>query len=685
MLKKINTLIAIFIILVSIPVYAQQTTGSSQNQVQMQQVPGTHTQPAWSKNATDEETRLLLKEADLLLNKQEKPISKNMASEVLSSSQIDSGLTNTQNAVDQKTTDIQPAAATPQPSESFQSVFYAWLPGFGALIVSGVLLIMVKKELKRNHHAALKASQLINDISDLQNNIKEWELENHYSHISEISEHIDALEAAVDSAKAQRNHIDTSINTSIELNKKSLDILKRANKELSKSLANQVHELENQLNQTVADGVRNIKDIASEQIRALSEKQTGIMTSINSNTNSSGLTATQAAGLNSAPKPQQNWMDIIKAETNKTAVTSSNKPSHSTTALDHAAMLRESIERQKAILNQHKSMNMPSESSSNSLSSFMDGLKSSNLLKNNKTEQPVIKPKIENDKQEKPLTQNNAVMPKEVDLESITEEIVKETPKAKSITNTQNQDKDIDESKLLKKLEHAQKWHNFADGAEICSQLAEIKPADAEIYDTWGQMLARHAADIKGNEGTELLKLANKKMHKASILDSSNYKIFNNWGIILKNLALTYSNTHEAEKTLALARRKFETSISLNPSNHEALSNWGNALIIQARYRSGTLQESLLQKACEKFEEAIKLKPDKSNTLHSWGNALFRLANCKKDPETRNSILQMAHSKWQAANKIKPGIANKELRVIKSMVPPLSRSEQIQKEHQLHK
>ena len=686
MLKKTNTLIAIFVILVSVPLLAWQASQPSPPQAQLELPPDRNPNPTWSKNATDEETERLIQEAEILLNGNDTKKPKELAAEVLSSREMNSGI-NTEEAIRQEQTLPPLAPVMSQPSNKLQADFYAWLPGFGALIISGILLLMVKSELKKNRHASLEASQLINDISDLQNNIKEWELENHYSHISEISEHIDALETAVDAAGDQRHHIDTSISTSIELNKKSLDILKRANKELSKSLVSQVQKLEEQLTQTIEAGINKINNIAEEQGKILTAKQTEMLAAANSKINSSiAAPSVPAAGLNTAPKPQKNWMDIIKSELNSTPDTTPHKQKQSTTVSDHAAMLRESIERQKTILHQHKTSSSPSESNSkSSMGSFFDGLKNSNILKEEITEKPKPKPIDKKETIQKPLADNNEILPAEVDLESITTEIVKETSIAAPISHHENQRQEPDEIKLHKKLEHAQKWHNYADAAEICSQLAEINPANAEVFDTWGQMLAHHAADIKGNEGTELLKLANKKMHKASILDSSNYKIFNNWGVILKNMALTYSNTHEAEKTLALARRKFETSISLNPTNHEALSNWGNALVIQARYRNGALQESLLQKACERFEQAIKIKPDKANTLHSWGNALFRLANCKKDAQARNNMLQQANVKWQQANKIKPGIANKELRVIKSMVPPLSKADILQTNHSLQK
>ena len=675
MLKKTNLIIVFAILLFSLSLQAQP-----------EQTSKVDAKASWSKDATDEVTALLIKEADQLLNGVEPLTPHDIAAEALSDREIDSGIQTepTVPALQSEVT-IQEASPAFAASELFQNNFISWIPGLGSILICGTLLVLVKNELKQNRKAALDASQLINDIKDLQYNIKEWELENHYSHISELSEHIDALESAANNAKDERHNIDTSINTSIELNKKSLDILKRANKELSKSLVNQVTELEQHLNQTVEAGIAKINETTEQQCQAFAGQKNELLNEMNSKISaiSSKPSSMPSPEITAAAKPQQNWMDIIKSGMNNKSSSSSSSTASTSATQDHASMLRESIERQKAILNQHKSKTIEekTEKPKSTLSSFLDDLNNKKNQKEDKINKPELK---ETEIYKSDKSDNNEVLPAEVELEAISTKIENKKEITDEADTKVNKQSEPDEQKLYKKLEHAQKWNNFADAAEICRQIAEIEPAKAEVFDTWGQMLARHAAEIKGNEGTELLKQANKKMHKASMLDSSNYKIFNNWGIILKNLALTYSSTHEAEKTLALARRKFETSISLNPQNHEALSNWGNALVIQARYRSGTLQDSLLQKACEKFEQSIRIKGDKANTLHSWGNALFRLANCKKDPQQRNVILQQAHAKWTQANKIKPGIANKELRVIKSMVPPLGLDSKLNKKSLQH-
>ncbi|MBN2064393.1 MAG: hypothetical protein JW745_06290, partial [Sedimentisphaerales bacterium] len=234
---------------------------------------------------------------------------------------------------------------------------------------------------------------------------------------------------------------------------------------------------------------------------------------------------------------------------------------------------------------------------------------------------------------------------------------------------------DMDNKALMDRLTHAEKWRNYKLAAEICEEMTSRNANRPEVYDIWGQMLARQASLEKGQDSATMLDQASHKMQKAATLDSTNYKIFNNWGVILKNLALAQSDSRETEKILSLARRKFETSLSLNPKNHEALNNWGNTLLIQSRFRSGTLQESLLQSACEKFAQAITLKPDKDSALYGWGNALFKLANCKSDSQVRNLLLIQAKEKWEAANQINSGIASKELRIIRGMVPPLDQKQ----------
>ncbi len=632
----------------------------------------------WSKNATEAQTAELIQQAEILIRQKQQEQAAGIQAATTKPS-VDTQTTTLPVVRDgetgqrAKTLEVKPQlqyqpmnadSYTPAPAKNrsyLNTAVIYWLPGAFALLATICMLIYARTQLKKATRAGKRASMLIAEIEDLQRNIKQWELESHYSHISEMSVHIEAMQETIATAKEVGENTKETIDKGIELNQKSIEILRKANKELSKSLTSQVNELEEQLKSTVAGELQKIDQAASEKIATLEKHKSQIVQDIQKHNQENkallaSISESKTSGLNSSvekPQTQSSMMDIITNELNaiknkeRTGSLSSFGSTSKTTEISHADMLRESIARQKASLSERPALKQSLTNTS--------------------------EPQINTDAaSETGSTKAQEVFNAAVELKNELSD-----SSSPSLNNTGNISKyaDMDNKALMDKLTHAEKWRNYKLAAEICEEMTSRNGNRPEVYDIWGQMLARQASLEKGQDSATMLDQASHKMQKAASLDSTNYKIFNNWGVILKNLALTQSDSRETEKILSLARRKFETSLSLNPKNHEALNNWGNTLLIQSRFRSGTLQESLLQSACEKFAQALNLKPDKDSALYGWGNALFKLANCKSDSQVRNLLLLQAKEKWEAANRLNSGIASKELRIIRGLVPPLDQKQ----------
>ncbi len=704
MAKKNNSMIMFFLVL---PLSSIIAWNSMANIAYGQQADTAQDQALadWSKNATDAETNDLIQQAERILQQSKQETSNGQTSPTITEKEAVRqaalmALAQSRNST--VTLPEGPAANSPAPvapaqtytaSTNMATMILSWLPGIASLLISIAMIIYIRSQVSKNQRAGSKASSLIAEAQDMHNNIKEWEIDNHYNHINEISSHIDAMNDTIVLAREVKDSVNQTINKGVVLNQKSLEILKKANKELSKSLTSQVNSLEEQLKSTVENEIQKMSQLAADQIATFkAEKETMISeveqkTSLLKHQQSSMFNNMETQNHKIEDKQQSNasMIDMITKELDslkaKNSSIEKNTTSEGATEKSHADMLRESIARQKAAISGSSAFsNFGSLSSSTSKSTTKTTVdkkdKSSSILDElNDKLASTRNISSDNKPERKPVTvQKESTTTTSDGIEIKTRDINTSKNETANTAEPENKYASLDSKELMNKLTHAEKWRNFKAAAEICQEMAKRGTDKSEVFDIWGQMLARQASMEKGQESTTLLKEASQKMQKASMLDSGNYKIFNNWGVILKNLALACTSNHEMEKNLAVARRKFETSLGLNPQNHEALNNWGNTLMIQSRFRTGAMQESLLNSACEKFAEAVNLKPDKEVSLYSWGNALFKLANCKNDKSTRNKLLIQAQQRWEQANKIKPGIASKELRVIRSMVPTLETS-----------
>ena len=703
MANKKNSIIMLIVILAALPFMWQSMAVNAAQETAVVTVQTQNTQPAdWSKNATEQETQDLIAQADKILNQQQvsAPDTKAATSAAMAAPAATKAVLTPMPQTVNTTTAVTQPAPTQQPSgyttskASVMTVLLSSIPGIFSLIISCAILVYVNIQLKKNKKAGRYAENLMAEIQDLEAGIKQWEIENYSCHVEEVSQHIMSLQEASEKAGKVNESVKDTIHKGITLNQKSLEILKKANKGISDSLTSQVKKLEGEIAQAASDGIEELTNTGNKYLAAMKKEKDSLDDSLNSKpaaapSPQSGsfadLITNNHSNASTQPSPAKSpsMMDIITKEleamntSSKPGSTASTPIATTSAAMSHAEMLRESIARQKAAITTSSffSNSKPAITTTETKeSSASQTLKSSGLLKglddlakehNKELEKTAIDtPRVTIPEQPAP-----AKTEEKISVNPVGSNAAENKPEQSNNTELSS----MDSKALMESLTYAEKWKNYPKAAEICEELVKRTPNKPEIYDIWGQMLAKQAAKEKGAEAIAMLKEAGTKMQKASMLDGQNYKIFNNWGVILKNLSLSYTDTRETEKTLALARRKFETSLSLNPKNHEALNNWGNSLMIQARYRTGTLQESLLKSACEKFEEAVALKSDKEVSYYSWGNALFRLANCKKNPDERNKILEEARQRWEQANAIKPGIATKELRVLRSMVPPLNK------------
>ncbi|MBN2064875.1 MAG: hypothetical protein JW745_08730, partial [Sedimentisphaerales bacterium] len=352
-------------------------------QEQLSPAPEINPQLEWSKNATEAQTAELIKQAELLIRQKQqeqaagtqagslKPTTETPATELPVVSDGETG----QRA---KTLEVKPqlqyqtTGAGDYPDRPARSRSYLntaiiyWLPGAFALLATICMLIYAKIQLKKATRAGKRASMLIAEIEDLQKNIKQWELESHYNHISEMSVHIEAMQETIATAKEVGDNTKETIDKGIELNQKSIEILRKANKELSKSLTSQVNELEEQLKSTVAGELQKIDQAASEKIASLEKHKSQIVQDIQKHSQENktlltGLSESKAGGLYSSTEraqTQPSMMDIITNELNslkskeKTSGTSSFASTSKAAEMSHADMLRESIARQKASLSE---------------------------------------------------------------------------------------------------------------------------------------------------------------------------------------------------------------------------------------------------------------------------------------------------------------------------------------------
>ncbi|MCK5804821.1 MAG: hypothetical protein KAI66_18430, partial [Lentisphaeria bacterium] len=98
---------------------------------------------------------------------------------------------------------------------------------------------------------------------------------------------------------------------------------------------------------------------------------------------------------------------------------------------------------------------------------------------------------------------------------------------------------------------------------------------------------------------------------------------------------------------------KYAAALEIKPDYHDALNNWGNALLGQARLKTGEEADVLFEQSYAKYAAALEIKPDKHDALNNWGNALSNQAKLRTGEEA-DGLLEQSFAKYAAALEIKP-------------------------------
>ena len=92
----------------------------------------------------------------------------------------------------------------------------------------------------------------------------------------------------------------------------------------------------------------------------------------------------------------------------------------------------------------------------------------------------------------------------------------------------------------------------------------------------------------------------------------------------------------------------------------------GNALLSQARTKTGDEADRLFALAAEKFQAALAIKPDMHEALNNWGSALSDQARTKTGDEF-DATLDAAKQKLLQAEAIKPGVGSYNLACVSAL------------------
>ncbi len=96
-----------------------------------------------------------------------------------------------------------------------------------------------------------------------------------------------------------------------------------------------------------------------------------------------------------------------------------------------------------------------------------------------------------------------------------------------------------------------------------------------------------------------------------------------------------------ADRLFEAAAEKYAQALAIKPDMHEALDNWGNALGAQAKTKSGEDADLLFEAAAEKYAQALAIKPDKHEALNNWGATLGAQAKTKSG-DMRHDLIRRA-------------------------------------------
>jgi tetratricopeptide (TPR) repeat protein len=142
------------------------------------------------------------------------------------------------------------------------------------------------------------------------------------------------------------------------------------------------------------------------------------------------------------------------------------------------------------------------------------------------------------------------------------------------------------------------------------------------------------------------------------------------WAYMMKgNALLAQAKTKtgaEADRLFTQAREKLAEALRIKPDRHEAFFNWGNALFAQAKTKTGAEADHLFAQAGEKYAEALRIKPDKHEALKNWGIALLLQAQTKTGAEA-DRLFGLASEKLSEAERIEPGTGSYNLACIAAL------------------
>ena len=128
----------------------------------------------------------------------------------------------------------------------------------------------------------------------------------------------------------------------------------------------------------------------------------------------------------------------------------------------------------------------------------------------------------------------------------------------------------------------------------------------------------------------------------------------NNWG----NALLGQAKLKTGEKADGLFEQsyaKYAAALEIKPDYHEALNNWGAALSAQAKLKTGKEADGLLGQSWAKYAAALEIKPDYHEALYNWGAALLAQAKLKTGEEA-DGLFEQSCAKYAAALEIKPDL-----------------------------
>nr|WP_314755427.1 SIR2 family protein [uncultured Prevotella sp.] len=179
-----------------------------------------------------------------------------------------------------------------------------------------------------------------------------------------------------------------------------------------------------------------------------------------------------------------------------------------------------------------------------------------------------------------------------------------------------------------------------------------LNPKYSAAYNNWGVVLSELAKTKSGSEAEALCKAAFEKYHQATLFKQDYPDAYNNWGLILSVLAETKSGS-AAEELYKESCAKYKKSTSYKPDFPGVYYNWGNALYKLAQIKSGSESKKLYEEAAEKYHQATLFKPDYHDAYNNWGVALYGLVQTKTGSEAEE-LYEAAFGKCQQAIQYKP-------------------------------